>query len=365
MEKKDLIIKTAFGERELFFAKMENNQPAVRNVTGLLKVTDGIAKIERTSRDKELCLGKAEFVVRPGTIYDGEEEPVSYQNIMLFDGEEEYPMSTWGLGQVCNTLGVSGGYIQKCIWRDGSDIGAQNLNYWAKREAEANPNKQYLARLTDDRMHGFLSTSYCTYDDSVFLNQIISALPDGVGFHITNSAVSPEITKVRIISDDKMVIDGDEYSVGLDVSNSRVGRSSVKLELLIFRWICGNGQIMGGGRSTVVQKIHRNIENLSIEMQIATVIQRIPELLIEIKSWVETSKQNRLSQHSLDMLMDGFRARAVNSESLTRMVRELMMTKYNETMWGYTQAISEIAQQHSIFAREKMERYSGDMMMRK
>jgi hypothetical protein len=364
MDNKELILKTAFGERDLFFIKMDGNLPVLHNVTGLGKVIDNIKAIESKSRDKNILLKNSEFVSRPGAIYNTDEELVQFQNIMLFDGEEEYPMSNWGLGQACNTLGVPSSYIQKCIWKQSTDLAVSNMNYWAEKEANANPNKEYLARLTDDRMYGFLSTSYCTYDDSTFLNQIVEALPAGTHFHIMNSTVSPEITKVRIISDEKMIIDGDEYSIGLDVSNSRVGRSSVKLELLIFRWICSNGQIYGGGRSTVLQKIHRNIENLSIEMQIVVIVQQIPELLVEIKTWIEAAKANTLNQHSLDMLLDGFRARAINSESATRAVRELMNTKYNETMWGYTQAIAELAQSYSIFQREPMERYSGQMLFK-
>lgn len=363
MNNKELILSSALGERDLFFSKIENNVPERGNVAGISFVAENITKMEAASRDKTLPLKSLTFASIP-SLLSIKGDNFAYSKIIVQDGEEEYPMSEWGLGQVCSTLKVPATYMKRCIVDSAGDVAVGNLNYWARREHDKNPGKDYFIRLTDNRMHGFLSNRYCAFDDSTFLKMVIASMPQDGSFRIMNQIVSPEITKIRLISNEKMTIDGDDYSVGLDISNSRVGRSSIKLEFLIFRWICTNGMMVGGGKSTILQKIHRNIEKLSIEQQIVVMIQSMPELLMEIKGWVESSKQNKIDQKHLDLLTDGFRARANNSDKAVQNIKATMASKYDQSMWGYIQSITEVAQTNTIFTREAMERYAGMMLLR-
>lgn len=363
METRDLILNSAFGEKSLMFDKMEMTLPSLHNISGMSKVQENITRMETASEDKILNLTDIGFTAVEMEAGD-DSNTLKYQNVLIDDGVDQYPMSSWCLSQLSASLGVPASYVKKCIVEGASDLAIQNMDYWRDRSVANNPGKQYLVRLTDDRARGFLSDRYSAFDDSKFIDMVTYALPSDSEFRISNQIVSPDITKMRIIANDKMNIGGDDYSVGFDISNSRVGRSGIKLQLLIFRWICSNGMLMGGGKAELLHRMHKNVQELPIAVQIKLIMENMPELLVNIKDWTESSKSNKLNAGSLTMLTDGFRANVLNSEQAVLKIQAMMVERYNQSMWGYLQAITEVAQLYDVFTREAMEKYAGRLLQK-
>ena len=361
---KELILGAALGEQSLIFKKQPMDAPAIRNVHGMETIHKSILTMEGLSKDVNILFKDTSFNTYEEKIILDDNKIIVYENIHMAHDGMEYPMSVWGLGQVCNTLGMPADYVKKCIVDGASDVIVKDMNYWAQRKSNETPGKEYMARMTSGRLRGFVSNKYSAFDDSVFLKTVMESIPEDGEYYVSNQVVSPDVTKIRVISLTKVVINGDTYSVGFDISNSRVGRSSVKIQLLIFRWICSNGMLMGGGKAEIIKKRHNNIQFDSIGTEINLLIANIPSFLEDVKNWTEKAHANKINSASLEMLMDSFKVNAFNSDSVSMQIQAVMDKDYSMTLFGLTQAITQVAQDQSVFVRENMEAYAGKLLQR-
>lgn len=266
----------------------------------------------------------------------------------------ELNLSNNGLSQLCQLTGTPSQYIKKCLGNNRSDLAVYNINQWMNSV----PDKEKLFRTTEDRIYGILSDRYSVFDDREILEILNSVVGSGNDYSIKNALVTPEIMKLRLVSRDKIIINGDELSVGFDIKNSRVGRSSVEISLMLFRWICSNGMIFGGGKGMAYRKIHVGADRSEIICGFTDMLNRLPDSVEYIKNHVEMSQNQKLTSDLIQRLLDQYKIIGVQKGIMGR-VQANVETDLAEgkilSLWDFINHTTQIAQDYSLETREKAE----------
>jgi hypothetical protein len=275
----------------------------------------------------------------------------------------ELPFGTHGLDAICAVSGgPTTGYIRKCMGAGKFDLAAENLNEWLR--AIPKQNRKQFIRTTNDRVHGILSNRYTVFDDNEVLEATSGILSPYHNYTVKNYSITPEYMKTRIISNDRININGEQLSFGYDISNSRVGMGKAKIQVLIFNWICSNGVIFGGGRGLLYAQSHlTSTSREEFVAQFVDMLDHAPDTIEYIKKNIEASKDIKLNGESIQRYLDKFKLEGMASDNVVGQVKQMIEGNvYDMTLWGLTGAITEVAQKFDVANRENMERFAGKLL---
>ncbi len=233
------------------------------------------------------------------------------------------------------------------------------LNFWINKQK--NQEKEILVRTTDNRIHGVLSNKYTVFDDREVLGITEDILGPYQNYVIKNYSISPEYMKIRVVSRSKVEIKGRPLSFGFDINNSRVGRSSLNINVIIFDHICSNGMIMGGGRGMFYSKRHIGVGTSEFMSEFIEMIDKAPDTINFIQNAVNSAANERLNNDSIQRYLDKFKAENL-SKNIAGRVEQRLNEKYDNTLYGFVAAVTEVAQDYNIDTRERMERFGGNLI---
>jgi hypothetical protein len=264
-----------------------------------------------------------------------------------------------GLSGLCNQLDIPITYIRKCLGEQLPEHAADEMNFWMER-AE-NPSKELFVRTTEDRIHGILSNRYSVFDDHEVIEIAENILGPTNDYTIKNYYVDPEYMKMRIVSREKVEINGRPLSFGFDIKNSRVGRSSLELNVLVFDHICSNGMIFGGGKGQFYQKRHVGISRESFVQEFVDMIDKAPDTVRFIQRSINAAGNEVLNNDSIQRYLDKFKADNM-SKLVAGLVEQTLAANYDRTVFGFASAVTEVAQRYSLDMRERMEKFAGNII---
>lgn len=270
-----------------------------------------------------------------------------------------HTFSNHGLGQLCALLGVPVSYVKSCLEREDYEFAVENLNHWIPRMPQ---EKDIILRTTEHRIHGIVSTKYSVFDDNEVAEVVEGILGPLQSYYLSNYIVGPEYTKLRIISRDKIDIAGDSLQFGFDIKNSRVGKSRLQINILLYRYICQNGMVFGGGQGHFYTKRHIGISREDLITQFTEMLDRAPDIIGYLKKNVEASMVKKLNDDNIQNLINKFLADG-NSRNAAGRIKDMMDAKYDRTLWGFGNAITELSQEYGVDTREKMEMFAGKIVV--
>jgi hypothetical protein len=167
--------------------------------------------------------------------------------------------SHWSFGQLCRTLGAPAGYLRELP----PSIAADALNFGLKetqpgtaanllvRPPNGNPfptvravTSDTYGRVWDAELYGRIQSTIMRYDDRWQTPPTWTGEPAGAyrgdrdSFLIVTNGGS-------IVNDPSASSSNGQMFRGLLVRNSEVGASSVQIERILFRYVCGNHMLWG------------------------------------------------------------------------------------------------------------------------
>ncbi len=184
-------------------------------------------------------------------------------------------LTPWAMGQLCARLGIPTPYFKRCppCLRDSQ------ANHWLRyapaqggeEDEDAGPFQEpdephlaagwddtWLLRGRKDRLRGILSSRYAALDNAQLLDALRPLLLDRQErLEVKDFALSEESLHLRLVDPQlaREVLKDDRLMVGFHVSNSEVGRHSVRVDALVWRLVCSNGLIrLVNGRSLFRQR---------------------------------------------------------------------------------------------------------------
>lgn len=265
------------------------------------------------------------------------------------------PLNNLGLQSYCNLTGVNAGYAKKCLAANKADLLLKNFWEWHK---SLNMDKKMLVRTSFGEVNALLSERYTQFDDNEVLDCVYDVLGPSREYVVKNYSVTPSMLNLRVVSRNKINIRGDELSFGFDIKNSGVGKSSVEISIIIFRWICSNGLIVGGGKGYVLKQRHIAVDRESLVREFTTMLDNSPIIVDEIKETINKSMDVPLNSKEIQRIIDELKHSGI-LEGAARKIEEYIEPEYEGTLWGIVNSITKSSQNYSLETRLQMERQAG------
>lgn len=140
---------------------------------------------------------------------------------------------------------------------------ASNVNHWLKQQKETR-----LIRTLDGKARAFLSNRYRTIDNFDVANAALPILVqeskklgniDIASCDVTETRLYVKVTSKRLTYEVKK---GDVVQAGIVISNSEVGKGSVRIEPFLLRLVCENGAII---EDNAIRKFHLGRQSAELE----------------------------------------------------------------------------------------------------
>lgn len=290
------------------------------------------------------------------------------ENIKLYEKENDIllPFSDWSLSQFCNLIGgVHVGYIKKCLERGKVDLALTNLREWMKDTTDSlgNKDKNLFLRHDNERLNGILSDRYTVLDDVEVLSMLQDLLPYRSEYAVQSYYVSEELMNVRIIQKDRLKVNDEDLFIGINVWNSRVGRSSLNVTILVYKQVCTNGMIIQKNSGEYYIQRHVGIDREKFIYDFHRMMTRLPKTTTFLESHITKAIDTKLDMHELDFLLTKFKADTQASDKAVEAVRQEYQ-KYGNNRWGLLNRITEVAQEYSLDQKENFEKFAGDYLLK-
>lgn len=193
-----------------------------------LKLQDMAAELERRSKAKQ------DYIIdtKATEMTDG---------LNLRFADKEFGLNDVAHDQVGATLDIPGKYYNR-MRTESPELLARNVNHWL----QAAPRERML-RTLDGQGRAFLSNAYQRVENGEIAAVALPVLLDAAqDVRIESCALTEERMYIKAVFPkiEGEVTPGDVVQYGLAISNSEVGKGSVKIEPLIFRLVCSNGLII-------------------------------------------------------------------------------------------------------------------------
>jgi hypothetical protein len=165
------------------------------------------------------------------------------------------------IGKWC---GIPGQYYDRML-EDKPELLAFNVNSWLK---DRERKETRLVRTLDGHARAFLSHRYRTIDHDVVANAALPILMEESeklgGVKIMSSEVTERRLYIKAVSERLTyeVKKGDAVQAGISISNSEVGKGSVRVEPFLLRLVCLNGAVV---EDSAVRKFHIGRSSAELE----------------------------------------------------------------------------------------------------
>lgn len=279
-------------------------------------------------------------------------------------GEVRSPaISKWGMGQLCNKVGVPADYMRKCIGTGRIELAQDNLNSWLE-----DFNKDLFIREYNGTIRGVLTPRYSVCDTPTILNTMKNSFPVD-DFNIKGYFLNEERLHIRLVSPHQLPIDSEDLYPGFSIDSSDVGRSNLTINFFIWKKVCTNGLIVPKRFGVLFHQRHRGItiEDFALNLENAMdlvnpIIDKVTESIVNTSGVsLESAFKN---EDSLNELIHRVRSQTLMPEDGVKKVIQLMTDGvYEKTRWGLINSITQVAQDFTLDKRVEYERAAGGMLV--
>lgn len=334
------------------------------NEKELLQSTDSVTSqgiYESAVKMQNLCKDDIVFL---NSCLLGFGDDISY--VLKFDnGDSNWRalLTKYAISQLGFRYGISLSYIQKCSLANLKGLVCENFNQWMGIDGGKVLVRRFFSK-DGEYVRGILSTRYKKYDTSEIMRDIMdSPISD---WKVKQYLLSPARFHLRLVSEEKLDVAGEDLFIGLSIDSSDVGRSSINLQFIIFRQVCNNGLILPYSVGSYFRQVHlgegaeRLPDRIMAKLNEAIDIKREAEYIINNVRGKELPFDLAKEEEVLK-----FRQTTGITKSFMDKVIELYIQrnyKGNER-WDLINCMTEIAQGYDIDIRLQFERAAGNLLI--
>lgn len=274
--------------------------------------------------------------------------------------KKEADITQFAFSQLCARMGVPANYIKKCFTTGKEDLALQNFRAWAS-ETENN----ILVRANDGVVRAVLSDSYKPFDSF----QVLRALKytvDMERWKPTQVHLSEDRLVVRFVDFTPLPVhDGSALYLGFTVSTSDVGRGSLNIKMMLYRFACQNGLVISSMGGTLYRQHHIGEAMTESKLQIFNRIFSDMDITGKaIINNIEQCRNRQLKDYEMTMLIEKAKREMKLSEKSVQKLELLVANTYEPTRWGLINGVTELAQDFTLETRLDMEQWAGELFAR-
>lgn len=286
--------------------------------------------------------------------------PDSVSEFVRFSGG----MSKTARSQLCTKLGIPSSYVNKCIRYGKQELAYHNINQWL----EGGNAGSLLVRGYKNSIRGILSKGYAAYD-SLFILKSLSLYIDMSQYRIKSYYMDEERLHLRLVGLHRIDYKEDLYPC-IFISSSDVGLSSLVMNFGIYKQICTNGLMLSQGDWQLYRQRHIGIRPEDFEERLVASLKKVDILSDKVITKVRACRGigfsvsiNNLTQEDFDSVVKSIKDdTGISSEGAGKVIT-LMKDKYGDSVWGYINSLTEVAQDYTLERRLELETIAGNMLL--
>jgi len=276
-----------------------------------------------------------------------------------YSGRRQVPINDHALGQLCNRVGVPTSFVKKCIENEEYGLVHENVNTWLDRFG-----RDLFIREHDNRIRGILSTRYSVLDTPDVLDVLFGSDLPLNDFKVKGYFQSPERFHLRLI-EDRPLLKKDDLFPGVQIDSSDVGRSTLRVQFLIFKLVCTNGMVAATNDGIFFQQKHVGITKDEFREGLSTALERYDEVREKVIPVIKAAKNEAILDET-DTEEDLLRTIQTYTKFGEEQAKELLNVMedrgYDSTKWGLANTLTDWAQKYTLERRLDMERLAGRLI---
>jgi hypothetical protein len=167
--------------------------------------------------------------------------------------------------------------------------------------------------------------------------------------------------RLRIVTPNKITVGCEDLNVAFDVTNSRVGNGALSIAMLIYRWVCGNGCIFGGGKGKFFSRRHiGNIKPEEFRKEFTSSLESIPEFIDFAAGSVEKANMTVLSERDVKDFIRNFKEAGL--KTVANVLTNEIEGKNAVNAWEVVNIATYKAQEYALDTRIKIETIAGKLL---
>lgn len=283
--------------------------------------------------------------------------------IRIKNTTQKYDLSEWALSQACNSLGMPSRYEKKLMDTNPLLLSKQ-FNFW-----KSQTDRPVLFRTKESHIRGYLSTSYCIYDNSDLcetLNDIGKYTDYGTPnlFYMDDKRLH-----IRFVVDNPYDVGlttiglNDILKTGVDITNSEVGAASVSIVPMVYRLVCTNG-LRAWRRNSDLEQLsfrHSRKDTSQFRYLINDAIESALDNNCDLLKHFVDSKQTPILDPN--KIIEDLLTKNKFSQNDIKNVQEEYSREPDPTKYGIINAITGAAKNYNNETRLQMESFAGKVLM--
>ena len=186
-------------------------------------------------------------------------------------------------------------------------------------------------------------------------------------YSVRNWLINPERLHVRLVSDERLNVPSDEdLFMGVNLDSSDVGRSSLRLSVIIFKQVCTNGLILPQGISKVYRQIHFGAGVDRFEDNVIVALNAVSQMK-EVAEEVITKAGSKKLPFDIEdeEQVERFRvSHKVSKDAMSLILQGMKEEKYGKpSVWSLINVMTEVAQDYTLDTRIDIEREAGRLLL--
>jgi len=287
---------------------------------------------------------------------------VEYRN----SGTEQMSLGDYAMGQAFNRIGIPVQYGKK-LFEERPDLVAEQFNHWTQKE-----EREVLLRMRtgDDGssfIRGFLSDRYSILDNNdviLAMREVVQELPEYEihSFYLDDKRTHLRMTFPGLSSIIGQTLEGqpDILRLGIDIDNSEVGASSLRVVPMVYRLVCTNGLRAWANDGDVYQQRHIHLTSSELFGRMNTAIVRAVKSGDELIDVLNKSKYWEVEKplDTIQALMKDSKY----SKDLTAKVQDNYLMEAMPNVYGVVNALTRTARDLPVERKIDLEEFAGEVL---
>jgi hypothetical protein len=270
------------------------------------------------------------------------------------------------LGQLSNRVGIPTRYSRKCAEKGHTDLLAANFNTWIKDlDEDTEGDKQWFLRGKNDMLRGVLTDKYSQLDNSFVFDALSHSLQNGDVVDVKNFDLNSKYLNFRMVFPELKVNIGtmlkkDEVMVGIHVTNSEVGASSLRIDSCLFRLVCTNGLIAKVGGESLMQQRHVHLTSREMENRVADAIDKALQIGDSVVDRFARSREIKVVNPLATL--EKLARNQKYSNDFVDTIKNSFNSEPEDSAFGIINAFTHASQSLPFERRLEVETYAGKVM---
>lgn len=287
--------------------------------------------------------------------------------MLRFEGDEVYgKFSEYSMSQMFTRFGIPNIYVNFCRKHEAYGVLLGNLKHWINEFGGEYMFRMYNHDDGNKIVRGLLTKKYKVFDTLDIMKVARANISLNRNFSVRSYLMNPERLHVRLVSNEPLDIDDEDLFMGVTIDSSDVGRSSLRMSIIVYKQVCTNGLILPKSVTPIYRQIHFGAGADRFSESIVACLSAIGQVREVVEGIIASSSEKVIPfDVANEEEVEKFRVNHKLGKSvMDNTVKLVTEEKYGKpSLWTFINSLTESAQIVSLESRIETEREAGRLLL--